>query len=78
MLGHWLSPAKELDGEWLNIAQDIQVNEYIAKTYPITTHKIKGKDGMVWISTVFKDKAHLVEKDRDYLYYYELLMKCLK
>jgi hypothetical protein len=78
MLGHWLAPTKELDGEWLNIAQDIQVNEYIAKTYSITTCKMKGRDGMVWIDTVFKDKSHLVEKDRDYLYYYELLMKCLK
>lgn len=78
MLGHWLSPPRNTDPEWINIAQDIQVNEYILKTYPILSCKMVGKEDMAWIHTVFKDKAHLVEKDRDYLYYYELLMKCLK
>lgn len=78
MLGHWLTPPNNLDLEWVNIAQDIQVNEYLAKTYSCVTQKMKGRDDMAWIDTVFKDKAHLVEKDRDYLYYYDLLMKCLK
>ena len=73
MLGHWLSPSKNIDSEWAGIAQDIQVNEYISKTYPILLCKMKGKEGMARIDTVFKEKAHLVEKDRDYLYYYDLL-----
>jgi hypothetical protein len=78
MLGHWLSPSSNLDMEWVNIAQDIQVNECILKTYPILVQHMKGRNNMPWIDTVFKHKAYLVEKDRDYLYYYGLLMKCLK
>jgi predicted metal-dependent peptidase len=74
--GHWAVP-DNMDREWVNVAQDIQVNEYIRANYRILTQKMKNEDAEAWIETVFKDKADLVEKDRDFHYYYGLLMKCL-
>lgn len=74
--GHWAVP-ESMDREWVNVAQDIQVNEYIRSNYPTLTQKMIDVDQQAWIDTVFKDKAYLVEKDRDFHYYYGLLMKCL-
>ena len=60
------------DAEWRNIAQDIQVNEYLLKNFP----QLGVKRGAT-IKSVFRHKAKLVEKDRDYLYYYGLIKMCL-
>lgn len=73
MFGHWLINPK-LDREWSNIAQDIVVNEYLSKTFD---KKLIGKD-CATIKTVFKEKSNVVERKMDYMYYYNLLMKCLK
>jgi hypothetical protein len=74
--GHWLINPKS-DREWMNLAQDIQVNEFLFSHYYFTEYKISDDD-CVSIETVFKDKAKFVEKNKDSLYYYKLLMKCLK
>lgn len=74
MFGHWLINPK-LKQEWVNIAQDIQVNEYLLREY-FNKKNLKYKD-FVTIEYVFKHKAHVVEKNRDYMYYYKLLMECL-
>lgn len=74
---HWLVP-KKVDREWANIAQDIQVNEYIQKNFPTLLCKHKDREDEAWIASVFKDKAHLIKKDEGYRYYYDLLVKCLK
>ena len=76
VLGHWLNPIGNVDSEWMNIAQDIQVNEILCKTW-FKRDKIKNWKDQAWIDTVFKDKAHLVEKDQDAEYYYKLLIQCL-
>lgn len=76
IFGHW-AMCNGFETEWLNIAQDIQVNEYIRKNYPGMADGFSD-DSDASISSVFKDKASLVEPDRDYKYYYDLLMQCLK
>lgn len=72
--GHWLINPK-LDREWCNIAQDIQVNEFLTKWY-FQNEKL-GKD-FATIKTVFKHKSNDVHHDKDYIYYYNLLISCLK
>lgn len=76
VLGHWLNKSKNVDAEWMNIAQDIQVNEMLNKLY-FGTCTIRNRKDQAWIDTVFKNMAHLVEKDRDARYYYELIIHCL-
>lgn len=82
ILGHWLNPAKGVDTEWMNIAQDIQVNELLIGYFsphvrgPVRT-SIKGWEDQAWLDTVFKDKVNFVEKNREAEYYYNLLIKCL-
>jgi len=72
--GHWLiNPS--LNREWCNIAQDIQVNEFLTKWY-FKDVKL-GKD-FATVKTVFKHKSSVVRVDQDYTYYYNLLMQCLK
>lgn len=71
ILGHWLNPG--IENEWLNIAQDIQVNEYLISN----THLQVPSDDFCTIDSVFKDKAYKVELKREYQYYYGLIMKCL-
>lgn len=79
VLGHWLTPVGKVDAEWMNIAQDIQVNEMLTMhRFGFCRPNIKDWENQAWIDTVFKDKAHLVEKDQDAEYYYKLLMQCLK
>lgn len=74
---HWHIGKKE-DRDWANVAQDIQVNEYIADHFPNLVKNLPGRRDDAWIDTVFKHKKHLVERGREYQYYYGLLMKCLK
>ena len=75
-MGHWLNAIGNVDAEWMKIAQDIQVNEILCKTW-FKRDKIKNWKDQAWIDTVFKDKAHLVKKDQDAEYYYKLLIQCL-
>lgn len=77
VLGHWLSPAKNVDGEWWNIAQDIEVNHMLSVTFGFDRSKIKNWKEQAWIDVVFKDKTCLVRPGQDAEYYYSLLMKCL-
>jgi predicted metal-dependent peptidase len=74
--GHWLIDPKS-DREWMNIAQDIQVNEFLFNYYYFTQELIRD-NSCITLALVFKHKAHLVEKNKDSLYYYKLLMQCLK
>lgn len=77
-LGHWLNPTKQVDAEWLNIAQDIQVNEMlVSKHFGFVRNDIKNWKDQAWIETVFREKSDLVEKDQDAEYYYKLIMQCL-
>lgn len=76
MFGHWLINDK-LDAEWANIAQDIQINEFLIHHYPIFRQHITKSKNCATIEYVFKHKANVVEKFRDYKYYYGLIMKCL-
>jgi hypothetical protein len=62
-----------MDREWCNIAQDIQVNQFLFKWY--FNEENIGKD-MATVKTVFKHKAKMVYANKDYIYYYDLLMKC--
>ena len=73
MFGHWLINPKQ-DREWANIAQDIVVNEYLSSFFDMA----KFGDDFANIKTVFKHKADLIESRMDYIYYYNLLMQCLK
>jgi len=73
LFGHWLINPK-LDREWSNIAQDIVVNEYLSTMFD---KKFMGKD-IANIKTVFKHKSDVVEVRFDYMYYYNLLIQCLK
>ncbi len=75
MFGHWIIKP-ELDRDWANIAQDIEVNEFLLKHY-FAKQSIKG-DEFATIASVFKHKSSVVEKNRDYMYYYGLMMQCLK
>lgn len=76
MFGHWMYPEKYYR-EWANVAQDIQVNEFLFKNYNFSKSIAKVAD-CATIETVFKHKSNLIERDRNYTYYYDLLMKCLK
>ena len=76
MFGHWMYPEK-YSREWANIAQDIQVNEFLFKNYTFPKTVINDKD-CATIKTVFRHKSNIVEQDKHYTYYYGLLMKCLK
>ncbi len=77
VLGHWLNPPEKMDGEWLNIAQDIQVNEMLVRDFGFYRLNIKNWKDQAWVDTVFKEKAHLVSCDGDEKYYYNLIMQCL-
>lgn len=72
MFGHWLiNPS--VDREWCNIAQDIQINEFLMSNYFPDIRD----DDFATIKLVFKDKADCVESNMNYIYYYDLIMKCL-
>jgi predicted metal-dependent peptidase len=71
IFGHWLINPN-FDREWANISQDIVVNEYLSKYFD---EKVIGKD-TANINNVFKHKSDMVERRLDYVYYYDLLMKC--
>lgn len=75
IFGHWLIDSS-LDHTWANIAQDIQVNEYLFKHYKFK-EKLTGKKDFVTLKRVFKHKSHMLEKNRDFYYYYNFLMKCV-
>lgn len=70
--GHWLINPN-LDREWCNIAQDIQVNEFLIDNY---FPKFKDDD-FATIKMVFKDKSSIIKRSQNYMYYYDLIMKCL-
>ena len=74
--GHWLIRA-EMNQEWMNIAQDIEINESLLTDFGFDKKKIKGWKDHCSIETVFKDQASIVKKDEGFEYYYGLLMKCL-
>lgn len=76
MFAHWMYP-KNYMREWANIAQDIQVNEFLFNNYKFSPALINSKDHAS-IKTVFREAEKYVEKDKDYTYYYKLLIKCLK
>ena len=72
MFGHWLINPN-LNREWANIAQDIVVNEYLYTLfYPVSS------EDFATIKTVFKHKSDIVERRMDYMYYYNILMQCLR
>lgn len=71
MFGHWLINPN-MDREWCNIAQDIQINEFLMTNY---FHDMQDED-FATIKMVFKHKSDIVNKGEDFKYYYELLMKC--
>ena len=75
ILGHWNVPGR-YEKEWLNIAQDLQVNEYLESHYPELSLGINF-DGHATIKSVFKHHSNLVETGKNYLYYYDVLMRCL-
>lgn len=75
IFGHWLIDPS-LDHTWVNIAQDIQVNEYLMKHYNFN-EKILGGADYVSLKKVFRHKAHLVEPGRDFYYYYGFLIDCV-
>lgn len=75
MFGHWMYPEK-YSREWANIAQDIQVNEFLFKNYTFPKTVVNDKD-CATIKTVFRHKSNIVEQDKHYSYYYGLLMQCL-
>jgi hypothetical protein len=77
MFGHIIIP-DGMDRSWTNIAQDIEVNEFIRANYPALVPNKKVRAGQAWLETVFKDKSDLVKKTQNYKYYYTLLMKCLE
>ena len=72
LLGHWIDPG--INDEWLNVAQDIQVNEYLKKHFSF----YPTSNDAATVDVVFREKAHKVKKDGDYRYYYDLIQKCLK
>lgn len=74
IFGHWLIDPS-LDHTWVNIAQDIQVNEYLMENYNFNG-KLLGSEDYVSLKKVFKNKAHLLERNKDFYYYYRVLMKC--
>jgi predicted metal-dependent peptidase len=76
MFAHWMYPENFMR-EWANIAQDIQVNEFLFNNYKFSPSLINSSNHAS-IKTVFKESAKYVEKDKDYIYYYNLLMKCLR
>ena len=78
VLGHWLNPVGKVDSEWMNIAQDIQVNEMLVNDFGFERSNVKNWKDQAWLDVVFKDKAHLVERDQDAEYYYTLLVRCLR
>lgn len=67
IFGHWL-----VEGEWENIAQDIQVNELLIRTYCLTPPK-----EACTLEMVFKEKSYKVERRREYQYYLDLILRCL-
>jgi hypothetical protein len=77
MFGHAHVP-EHLDKEWANIAQDIQVNEYIHAHYPALTFKMRGRTSHAWVDTVFKKYSNGITRDENYTYYYDLMQRCLK
>mgnify|MGYP003338620132 CR=1 FL=1 len=68
IFGHWLINEK-LDRNWSNIAQDIQVNEFLIRWY-FADQKLG--DDFATVKTVFKHKSAMVRTDQDYIYYYNL------
>lgn len=74
MFGHWLIP-EGVDREWSNVAQDIEVNEYLLKNF-FDEARLEDAD-LITIKSLFKHKENLVERDRGYKYYYGLIMQCV-
>jgi predicted SprT family Zn-dependent metalloprotease len=75
IFGHWLIDPS-LDHTWANIAQDIQVNEYLMTNYNFNEKLLRSKS-YVTLKKVFQHKSHLLEKNKDFYYYYGFLMKCV-
>jgi hypothetical protein len=75
MFAHWLVP-ENVNREWWNVAQDIEVNEYLLKTFFKDKHLKKDED-ILTIKGVFRHKSGVVKKDRDHKYYYDLIMQCV-
>lgn len=73
---HWAIPY-DMETEWANIAQDIQVNEYIKSRFPRLFASTKKSVPRVCIESVFKHKEKLVFRNQNYPYYYDVLMRCL-
>jgi hypothetical protein len=76
ILGHWVVD-KNVDVEWNNIAQDIQVNEMLVRQFNFNRCHIKGWRDMPWIDVVFREVAPTIEVGKDSEYYYSLIMRCL-
>ena len=78
ILGHWLqSKNKNIDAEWENIAQDIQVNEMLTRTFGFCRDNIKNWKEQCWIDVVFKNHAHLIQVGQSSSYYYKLIIECV-
>lgn len=57
----------------LNIATDICINHYIESSLKFDRHKLSKWQTYCWIETVFKN-PQTVDKNRDFQYYYDMLM----
>lgn len=74
--GHWLI-RQDLHQEWMNIAQDIEINESLIKDFRFEKKLIQNWKNHCSIETVFKEQSWIVKKEENFEYYYSLLMKCL-
>jgi predicted metal-dependent peptidase len=63
---------------WCNVAQDIQINEFLMKScVHFGRKKIQDKDCPTVLS-VFKNKAKEISTDKTHHYYYDLILKCVR
>jgi predicted metal-dependent peptidase len=74
--GHWVFDSS-LNKEWVNVAQDIQINEFLLEHYFSGTKCKLGTD-FATIKVVFKHMHSTIKRNQDYMYYYNILMRCLK
>jgi len=73
LFGHFIVHPK-LDKDWVNIAQDIEVNEYLTSTHFTKDPGVE----IATVNSVFKHRASEIHSRKGYMYYYSLLMQCLR
>ncbi len=75
ILGHWLNPG--FTDCWLNLAQDIEVNEWLLSMFPKQFENVDVAN-VATVDSVFREKAYKVDRTKDYHYYLGLIKKCLR